>query len=285
MPYTQKARSAARLLNLELEVKAHRGDASGAGNTLKTMLYLPRCMVQEPTLVSQLVPIAIDGVTTSALAEKLCLLPFSEEDLRELQSRLRSKTPEKNMRTGLLGERAMGHSAMRDRKLLGPDAPAMSPFESDVATHLEFMSRYIAALDKGYPECLKETEKIENDLKQELRDGYVILTAYTGLIVPATSAALNATARNRATIQAADAGIAVELYRRENGKLPTSLNDLVPKFLPSVPIDPINGKPMLYKADENGFTIYSVGNNGIDDAGHLDYQKGDEGLFFPTKTK
>ncbi len=61
---------------------------------------------------------------------------------------------------------------------------------------------------------------------------------------------------------------AVAWYRRENDHYPKSLDALTPKYLPAVPKDLYSGRPLIYKPDANGFLLYSVGANGIDDGGH-----------------
>jgi hypothetical protein len=70
-----------------------------------------------------------------------------------------------------------------------------------------------------------------------------------------------------ALLDAARVGLTVERYRLADGKLPESLNDLVPKFLESVPIDPFDGKPLKYKKLDPGFVIYSIGEDQQDDGG------------------
>jgi ABC-type transport system involved in multi-copper enzyme maturation permease subunit len=78
-------------------------------------------------------------------------------------------------------------------------------------------------------------------------------------------------------LPAALASVAVEKFRlRHAGELPRSLSELVPDFLPALPIDPFDGKPMRYKirgsspvakGSTGGYCIYSIGSNGIDDQG------------------
>ncbi len=71
-------------------------------------------------------------------------------------------------------------------------------------------------------------------------------------------------------------GIALQLYRREHGKWPESLNQLVPLSLPSLPIDRINGGPLRYRIVDGQPVIYSLGVDGKDDGGVLpDYCMGD----------
>lgn len=60
---------------------------------------------------------------------------------------------------------------------------------------------------------------------------------------------------------------AVERFRLETGKLPERLEELVPKYMGKVPIDPFDGNPLRYKRLEKGYTIYSIGEDGKDDGG------------------
>ena len=63
-------------------------------------------------------------------------------------------------------------------------------------------------------------------------------------------------------IAAAQIVIACHLFQRETGRKPQALDELVPDYLPSVPLDPFDGKPFRYKPDEG--IIYSVG-KGLED--------------------
>jgi hypothetical protein len=61
--------------------------------------------------------------------------------------------------------------------------------------------------------------------------------------------------------------LALRLYRKENGRYPENLQQLVPKYLPSVPIDPYDGKPLRYRKLQKGFKVWIVGGNRKDDGG------------------
>jgi len=63
--------------------------------------------------------------------------------------------------------------------------------------------------------------------------------------------------------------IALELYRREHeGLYPPNLKVLVPKYLPTIPLDRFNGKPMGYLVQDDGSVIlYCVGVDLDDDGG------------------
>jgi len=64
-------------------------------------------------------------------------------------------------------------------------------------------------------------------------------------------------------------GIALELYRREHGDWPKALADLTPRWLPTLPIDRINNRPLEYKILDGHPTVYGWGYDGDDDGGRL----------------
>jgi hypothetical protein len=63
------------------------------------------------------------------------------------------------------------------------------------------------------------------------------------------------------------AAVAAERYRREHGDWPEALADLVPGYLPAVPLDPFDGEPLRYRRTDGGAVIYSVGEDDRDDGG------------------
>ncbi len=64
--------------------------------------------------------------------------------------------------------------------------------------------------------------------------------------------------------------IALKRYSLRHGKLPDNLNALVPEFLSAVPVDYMDGKPLKYRLNTDGsFTLYSVGEDGLDDGGNF----------------
>jgi len=63
--------------------------------------------------------------------------------------------------------------------------------------------------------------------------------------------------------------LASRLYRYDHhGELPQKLEDVVPKYLTGIPIDPYNGMPMLYSAEKQ--KVWSVGQDLVDDGGSIE---------------
>ncbi|MDW8310702.1 MAG: hypothetical protein RMK20_15115 [Verrucomicrobiales bacterium] len=62
--------------------------------------------------------------------------------------------------------------------------------------------------------------------------------------------------------------LALKRYERRHGRLPETLEALVPEFCSTVPRDPVDGQPLRYRPlTEGDFLLYSVGEDGTDDGG------------------
>jgi hypothetical protein len=71
------------------------------------------------------------------------------------------------------------------------------------------------------------------------------------------------------------AAIALKRYQIKHGNYPADLNSLVPQFILTVPLDPVDGQPLRYRRKSDGtFLLYSVGENGMDDGGDPSLEKG-----------
>jgi hypothetical protein len=89
-------------------------------------------------------------------------------------------------------------------------------------------------------------------------------------------------------IDAAREAIALERFRLKHGAFPEKLEELVPEYLPMVPLDIYTKKPLIYKRTEGGtFVLYGVGKNHVDDGGkvapkaRVDRQLDEVWLFAP----
>jgi hypothetical protein len=56
-------------------------------------------------------------------------------------------------------------------------------------------------------------------------------------------------------------------YQREHGQYPKELEALAPAYLKEVPLDRFAGKALKYLPSEDGYLLYSVGVNGVDEGG------------------
>lgn len=96
-------------------------------------------------------------------------------------------------------------------------------------------------------------------------DPYAILSQHAyGQLHALRSVATAGVARNLAVT-----AIALKRYQTQYHHLPDKLEDLVPAFLESVPVDWMDGQPLRYRRNDDWtFALYSVGEDGKDDGGN-----------------
>ncbi|HOK67835.1 MAG TPA: hypothetical protein PLV55_13615 [Anaerohalosphaeraceae bacterium] len=74
--------------------------------------------------------------------------------------------------------------------------------------------------------------------------------------------------KTAAQMNALIAVLAVLRYKNDTGVYPKTLDKLTAEgYLRSVPMDPYSGSPMIYKVLEDGFTLYSIGEDFEDNGG------------------
>jgi hypothetical protein len=74
--------------------------------------------------------------------------------------------------------------------------------------------------------------------------------------------------RTRVMRRLAMAALAVERFRLAEGRLPATLDEVAPKYIDAVPIDPCTGDAVIYKVTGQGFIIYGTGPDQRDDGGN-----------------
>ena len=275
LPHIQEARQLARILSLRLHVAVAKGDSATAIESLELQLALAQTMDHEPTLVTQLVRMAIAGMALSDLRELVGELPLSEPQLAALQRRLAALDAQRPMKDGLLGERAMGYHAFHNLSqlegmavLAGKDGELQRP--GDLQVYLDLMTEMIEAADESPAKARLKSQQVENQLRAMVGQSNpldrleIVVTAQ---LLPATGRAFDASARLQTLRDSAVCGIAYRRHQLKYGKPPDSLAALVPEFLPAIPLDPFApaGTPLILATDEQHYAIYSIGRDGRDD--------------------
>jgi hypothetical protein len=75
--------------------------------------------------------------------------------------------------------------------------------------------------------------------------------------------------RTRAELRSADVMLALERYRMAHGRWPETLADLVPDYLPKIPLDPYDAAPLRYRKLDDGCVVYSIGADRRDQGGNI----------------
>jgi hypothetical protein len=84
--------------------------------------------------------------------------------------------------------------------------------------------------------------------------------------------------RRAAELRATAVVLAFRQYQQAERHVPVTLQDLVPKYISEIPLDPFDGKPLRHRLRANGqWIVYSVGPDQIDEQG--EQPKGDPRRF------
>ena len=87
--------------------------------------------------------------------------------------------------------------------------------------------------------------------------------------LPMASVSQSAADQRDAQLRLLVTDLAIRLFRHDEGRLPESLEELTPRYLSAVPLDPFSGNPLLYRCREVGYILYSVWRDGSDDGGRF----------------
>jgi hypothetical protein len=137
--------------------------------------------------------------------------------------------------------------------------PAVQPWPSKLDAVEEFAKRYPAT---------QMPSPLDGGVRRYFRDLWRMPMPFERFAAQALTGATASVARDVTAKGLAVTALAVERYRRDhNGEPPASLNDLVPRYLDAVPIDPRSGEPLRYINRADRFIVYSIGANRVDDGG------------------
>ena len=287
LPHLKAMLNASKVFHGRALAELATGHPDNAFQDVQTLLALARAAGSTPFLITVLVEGSILGQASQVISDGLERHAWTDAQLADLSSELSRIDLLARLSDGLRGERAsvlqldasrtdlLTLQGLPDTRTLRLQNAAIRAvwtiwpagwFNEDKAGYIGTIQRYIDAVNhpKELPSTLAEIEaahagssvwnKIRNPLYYQAMP---VLMSPTKRI-----AATQTILRSLAT------ACAVERYRMAHGRLPATLEDLVPAFLPSAPTDPLTGKPLYYKPSESSsYLIYGTGWDQTDNAG------------------
>jgi hypothetical protein len=264
---TQHTRLVAELLRWDIVVALEDGDFTRAAHDLQAMLNASRSIGDEPFTISQLVRMAVRSVVVRD-TERLLANASNAPLLPKLQSALAADAEEPLLLYGLLGDRAgndvffasLDNGTLNREKILGKD---------DVREHWKWWE-YRVHLPADRATYLTEmTRRVECARLpvHEQPAAFAALPAparnpnhqFSGVLMAASDTVRHASWRTAAEARCAVVGIACERFRQKNGRWPNDLAELVPAYLPAIPLDPFDAHPLRFVKLDDGIVVHSVG--------------------------
>jgi len=276
---TQNARTTVNFLRYDALLRSQENDADGALESCRAIVNAGRSIGDEPSLISTLMRIATNGIAHNALERSLAQGQPRDESMRVLQRLLEDEEKEPILLYGIRGERACwdrvlerlqnGTTGVKNVRGLwgGADEVVLmsGSLKGQRALLLQIMNENVEAAKLPLEQQEAEFTSIDKSIS--------LKSAVVRMLIPAGVRIEQAFVRSRALLRTDIVALAVERYRREHGRWPDSLAELVPNYLQQLYTDPYDGKPLRYRRNSDGVVIYSIGPDKTDDGGKLDRVK------------
>ena len=303
LPHLAIHKSMAVKLRTRSAARVAAGDTAGAAEDIDTILRLAELTGEDPVLIGYLVRVAIQSSAFSAFWDGTAQHAWSDTQLAAFQQRFEGLKQRDSLVKAFRGERLFGKTTfelMREGRLDPDTLGAMESDESgnsfgwglvprawllqNQAYHSKVLDQVVGALQRCDPErgiaakgSIWETERVEQTVFNTAGRRFHPYRIFTHLLLPGLAKVHAKADRSLTTSRLAITVAGLERHRLATGRYPKALSDLVPKWVPAVPLDPMDGQPLRYRLNADGtFTVYGIGPNQTDDNGVFESKQGQD---------
>ena len=303
LPHLAIHKSMAGKLRTRSAARVAAGDTAGAAEDIDTILRLAELTGEDPVLIGYLVRVAIQSSAFSAFWDGTSQHAWSDTQLAAFQRRFEGLKQRDSLVQAFRGERLFGKTCFELMRVGKLDPDIFGATESDEsgnsfgwglvprawllqsqAYHSKVLDQVVGALQRCDPErgiaakgSIWETERVDQTLFDTAGRRFHPYRIFTELLLEGLAMVHTKADRSLTTSRLAITVAGLERHRLATGSYPKALGDLVPKWVPAVPLDPMDGQPLRYRLNADGsFTVYGVGPNHTDDNGVFESQQGQD---------
>lgn len=296
-----------RLLSLDIRLAATQNDARRIVQDYRAIAGMFRQVRETPTFIGQLMVLIYTSLVDQTLAEVLIRNPdllsaqqyvellhtmagardaigVTTESLRaEMGDLLQHVFTDNGSGDGRLtrqgAEVFLANAGGADQQSLYPSTSVMAlPLLSACTVSRREMTQMVEKaydlMDRDFALPLRQMVPAMADpeldqIIQETMASPVTKTRYwpLSILIPQFTSVGKDVHIARAKHDGLTVALALEAYRRTNGRYPENLDMLAPRYLPSVPLDPLANQPLLYALHDGKPVIYTRGQDGKDRGG------------------
>jgi hypothetical protein len=296
-PYMEAWR-AGTMLAADARVRIQDDDIAGALHDASALLHMSWTLAEEPNALAQLMRRALDGLAVEVLERTLAGGGGSKVELASLQGELERPGLEVGFDLVTRGQRAYFDRILEDAQFgvisLSDLRAAVNPVAGTsgtrIATRLEMEVRFailfcnIAAERARFLKGINKLIAIAQSPPHQRQNAYRAIMArmqqQSGRKFDPSESLLNSSVmyvkygedelESITRVLCARAALAAERFRLANQRWPANLEELTPKWLKVVPIDPFSGAPLQMVHKGSALIIYSIGSDQMDDGGSLE---------------
>ncbi len=283
--YQQDSRRVVTLLMYDAWARSLEGEISTALLDSRACINAGRSLNDEPFGISQMIRHAAVAVACKSIEKSLALGEARDNELHVVQQTIRLEEAHPTRLIVLRGERASAVAMIEgvaqgkiDRSYIFAMARANKP--------MDLLDRVLSRGAMNLP--LQQLTTLENlnelieiarlPSHEQISHENALQTKVNSLpashalvreIIPSLLKMSDGWRRKAAQLRTMDALLAVERYRLKHGQWPDKLEDIPKEWLPAIPLDPYDGKPLRYGRTAEGVVVYTVGPNLRDDGGQV----------------
>jgi len=275
-PWLKNFRKCAHLLRLNVLIQCESKNSEKALESIHSTFSLAKSS-NVPLLLNQLIRIAVKATAYKNIERTVNRVQLTEEQLMMLSSWIEEADNDEGYKRALIGENCIGLNTFRGHvKEISGEFGSKGGLgivflafwritglnNRDATEYIKIMQEFIDAMELSANERLLAFDSIQKDVDSGKRGGFL-----TRMLMPAFGRIMQIEIRHLAHLRATQTALAIERYRSTEGRLPQSLENLVPAYMEVVPTDPFDGQDLKYRTLETGFVVYSVGEDLTDEGG------------------
>ena len=303
LPHVQSFRKAARIFHVDTRLAVEEGDSERVVDNIEVTFGLAEQVRDQSCLVNSLVAIAITNIGFQQIEEVMIEHPdfLSNQQLERIQSVVqelpvrqhvdfsgerifqkdmvqRAFTDDGNgdgrlTPQGLeLFDAMMGLSTQIDaggewyrpmlqKAILSPVSLIQAAGRKETVERLDMLMDQVE-MRFDSPRWLDDLSDLD-ELVADDAERFVMISQ----LFPAFQNVKSAVSRTLGLQDAVSLAVTLELYRRETGQWPDSIEEVGPEWIEELPVDRVNGEPVKVVFSPQGPKIYSVGGDHDDDGG------------------
>ena len=264
MPELAYVRHVSKVLQLETLTTANDSDGEKTERFLLEALPVVHALQGDLPLIGALVELAVKALVLDGIERSINQIGLSDAALQSADRWLRETERSPEMGAATRVERATQLDSYR--WLYSTNWTRFVPVlqENDVASAVELQTMFVDAVNAPYGVLQARIAAIDSradSLPREYNVSHNLIPIITGSYLRSLVLWTRGVGENRAMCGA----IACERFRLASGKWPETLAQLIPAYLDSVPIDPIDGKPIRYAIIPEGIKTWTIAGDDHDE--------------------
>jgi len=237
---------------------------------------LSELLKSDPLLITHLVRLAIANAAEDSTLSGIAKHQWGEDELLELQQTMQAIEFTRSHLKAMRGERAASLEMLKSLLAISkaPFGPLIGTgwVRLNLAAHALTFQNWFDSIEKvlahqeGYAglDLLKtnDPEKFQNN--HTFNPHYMLVKQ----LMPAFEKSIEKSLRSEHYLQSTITACALERYYLQHKTYPPTLHDLVPEYIPQVPLDIMDRSELKYERNEDKtFRLWSVGLDGEDNGG------------------